>query len=95
MHRLVVLAGVALLLCGQPAGASQLIDRNATNVRLVVSSDGRGVKPTPPQAAFELRLWTGGQEGPAPGAYDSAKAATQVAAQRSLMAGDPACTPHP
>jgi hypothetical protein len=291
MHRLVVLAGVALLLGGQPASASQLIDRNATHVQLAVSSDGKalvtytvaghvrhvlvwgavnarspspsvgqvafhvdysgghgawktfkntctpvrsvvkfeaaacqasdgsywalqswqrglpdfGARPTPQQAAFELRLshWTGGQavlsvnsgwayrrfdqlygqlqyngtpvfgfkatsagvpldtygrnlyvdtfdsaygagwvrensflahgptgtfcygfyphgprpagtgklyritvigpgvspdvswEGPAPGAYDSGKAATQVAVQRSLMAQDPACTPHP
>jgi len=42
MRRLVLaLAGVTLLLLGgQPAGASQLIDRNATNVKLAVASNG-------------------------------------------------------
>jgi hypothetical protein len=40
---LLALAGVILLLGGQPAGASQLIDRNATNVKLAVSSDGKAL----------------------------------------------------
>ena len=290
MRRLIALAGVALLLGVSPASASQLLDRNATNVTLAVSSDGTalvtytvggrvrhvlawgavngqpspgrpqtgfhldysggrgawrtfknactplgsvvkfqiaacqasdgsywavqswqrslpdyGVKPTPARAAFELRLshWTGGQavlsvgtgwaykrfdqlygqllyggspvfglkatsagvpldaygrnlyvdtfdsgygpgwvrensflvhpptgtfcygffphgshpagagklyritvigpgvspdvswEGPAPGAYDTARATTQVAVESALMSHDPACTPHP
>jgi hypothetical protein len=34
-------------------------------------------------------------EGNAPGPYDPAKATTQVSVQRSLMARDPSCTPHP
>src|SRR5438067_6475061 len=43
MRRTLVLAGVALLLGGQPASASQLVDRNATNVKLGVSSDGKAL----------------------------------------------------
>lgn len=44
MRRVVVaFAGVALLLWGAPASASQLIDRNATNVKLAVASNGTAV----------------------------------------------------
>jgi len=34
-------------------------------------------------------------EGAAPGAYDPARAESQLALQRSLMGVDPACKPHP
>lgn len=43
MHKMFVLAGVVLLLWGEPASSSQLIDRNATHVKLAVSSDGKAL----------------------------------------------------
>src|SRR5437016_192705 len=90
----VALAGVTLLLGGRPAGASQLIDRNATNVKLAVSSDGKALVTYTAAGQVRHVLAWGAVNGRSPN-----PSVTQVAFHLDYSGGKKtfknACTPLP